>query len=44
MCFLAVLVMAGEEGNWVGDGLGRKLTVVAETVSRPIYCEEVVEV
>ena len=32
---------AGEEGNWVGDGLGQKPTVVAGTVSRPMYCEEV---
>ena len=33
--------MAGVEGNWVGDGLGRKPMVVAENVSRPTYCEEV---
>ena len=41
MCSLAVLVTAGEEGNWVGDGLGRKPAAVAENVSRPMYCEEV---
>ena len=38
---MAVLVTAGEEGNWVGDGLGRKPTVVAGTVSHPMYCKEV---
>ena len=32
---------AGVEGNWVGDGLGCKPMVVAENVSRPTYCAEV---
>ena len=32
---------AGVEGNWVGDGLGCKPMVVAENVSRLMYCEEV---
>ena len=29
------------EGDWVGDGLGRKPTVVAGTVPCTMYCEEV---
>ena len=37
----AFLGDVGEEGDWVGDGLGRKPTVVAGTVPRTMYCEEV---